>query len=212
MLYTIYKTTNLLSGKIYIGAHKTENIDDGYLGSGIHIKRALKKYGRRHFVKEILFVFDTPEEMFAKEKALVNEEFVSRSDTYNKIVGGEGSTDLRNWTEERHQKISAATKKQWKNPKFREMMLQVRHRCRPSIATKQKISITKQGHSATEKTRIAWKQISAKNRGRIWIKHDKLQQCCYVPLTDFANYELSGWVRGRIYHRRAEENNYGSIK
>lgn len=33
MYYFIYKTTNLINGKYYIGQHRTECIDDGYLGS-----------------------------------------------------------------------------------------------------------------------------------------------------------------------------------
>ncbi len=40
MYYTVYKTTNRIDGKIYIGSHKTKNPNDGHLGSGKHLKYA----------------------------------------------------------------------------------------------------------------------------------------------------------------------------
>jgi hypothetical protein len=41
----IYKTTNLLNNKFYIGMHSTSNLKDGYLGSGTHLRYAIRKYG-----------------------------------------------------------------------------------------------------------------------------------------------------------------------
>ena len=90
MKYTIYKITNTIDGKIYIGKHQTNNLDDGYMGSGKILRRAQDKHGLDKFVKEILHVFDTEEEMNAKEKELVTEEFCLREDTYNLCVGGQG--------------------------------------------------------------------------------------------------------------------------
>ena len=86
MFYTVYRTTNKLNNKFYIGKHQTENLDDGYMGSGKLLKRAIKKHGKEFFFKEILFVFDTEAEMNAKEKELV----VCSEETYNLCPGGQG--------------------------------------------------------------------------------------------------------------------------
>lgn len=86
--YYIYKTTNNVNGKYYIGFHKTSNPNDGYLGSGTLLKRAIEKYGIEHFSKEILYEFDTQEEAEAKEREIVNREFIERDDNYNVSLGG----------------------------------------------------------------------------------------------------------------------------
>lgn len=70
--------------------HQTNDIDDGYMGSGKLLRRAIEKYGPDNFNKEILFIFDNEEDMKTKEAELVNEEFVGRSDTYNICEGGKG--------------------------------------------------------------------------------------------------------------------------
>ena len=91
MFYTVYKTTCITNGKVYVGVHKTANLDDDYLGSGKLISRAIEKYGRDSFLKEILFVFDNEEDMFAKERELVTESFVEDEKTYNCKPGGEAN-------------------------------------------------------------------------------------------------------------------------
>lgn len=95
MRYTIYKITNKLNGKIYIGKHQTENPNDPYYGSGKAIKDAIRKHGKENFIKEILFDFDTEDEMNLKERELITEEFVAREDTYNLGVGGEGGAHFK---------------------------------------------------------------------------------------------------------------------
>lgn len=95
MYYIIYKTTNTINNNIYSGKHKTENLEDGYVGSGLSLRAAIKKHGIENFKKEILHIFDTEEEMNAKEAELVSEEFVARRDTYNIAVGGQGGFFLQ---------------------------------------------------------------------------------------------------------------------
>ena len=86
--FLIYKITNLINDKIYIGQHVTTNIDDGYMGSGDHIKNAIKKYGIENFKKEIIAECSSFEEMNELEKELVNHEFVQNQNTYNHSIGG----------------------------------------------------------------------------------------------------------------------------
>lgn len=86
--YGIYRITNLLNGKMYIGQHTTTNIDDGYMGSGIWIQRAIKKYGKENFRKEWLMFCEDEEELNWWERAFVDQNWVDRSDTYNIALGG----------------------------------------------------------------------------------------------------------------------------
>lgn len=93
MHYIVYKITNQINGKFYVGVHKTKNIDDGYMGSGKHLKRAQAKYGIENFKKEVLFVFDNAKDMYHKEAEIVNEDFVNSAETYNLMEGGRGGFD-----------------------------------------------------------------------------------------------------------------------
>lgn len=90
MFFIIYKITNSINGKIYIGMHKTKNLDDGYMGSGKVIKRAIRKYGLDNFSKTILFTCESEQDMIKKEAEIVDFDFCLRKDTYNICVGGKG--------------------------------------------------------------------------------------------------------------------------
>jgi hypothetical protein len=67
MYYYIYKITNINSGKFYIGSHKTNNLDDGYFGSGIYLKRSITLYGKQSFTKEIIMFCENEDVLRYKE-------------------------------------------------------------------------------------------------------------------------------------------------
>jgi len=89
-IFTVYKVTNLINGKFYIGVHKTKKINDSYFGSGVAIKRSIKKYGKNNFRKDVLFVFDNENDAYLKEKELVNEGLLKDKKCYNETIGGVG--------------------------------------------------------------------------------------------------------------------------
>lgn len=89
MIYhTVYKTTNILNGKFYYGVHSTNNINDDYLGSGKFLKKAIKKYGKQNFKKEIIAIFDERDKALFLEKDIVTKKLVEDNNCYNGIFGG----------------------------------------------------------------------------------------------------------------------------
>lgn len=99
MFYCLYQIKNNVNGKIYIGVHKTSNLNDSYMGSGKLVQQAIRKYGVHNFTKTILELFPSRKEMYFREKEIVTEEFIQRRDVYNRNVGGDGG-----WSKEARKK------------------------------------------------------------------------------------------------------------
>lgn len=189
MYYIVYKTTNQINGKFYIGTHKTKNLNDNYFGSGKLLLRAIEKYGLENFRKEILYVFDNPKEMYAKEAAIVNDDFLAENNTYNLKLGGAGGFDyinsnpevFKNYTSEKRKNTNnwkkglEKSKELMKDPKFRDNFRQKISECvrqwhkekgHPWIGKKHKIeSKTKIG----QKNKIKQKGKLNSQYGTEWI-------------------------------------------
>ena len=105
MYYTIYKITNTINGKFYVGKHETLDLNDDYFSSGKALLNAAKKYGRKHFIREIIHIFDARWKMNLAEKILVVVDFET---SYNMGPGGEGGPMFlgKNHSDETKLKIS----------------------------------------------------------------------------------------------------------
>ena len=200
MFYTVYKITNTVNGKTYIGKHQTQDLNDGYMGSGKLLKKAIRKYGLDKFTKEILHVFQTEEEMNLKEKELV----VVSEETYNLCDGGRGGfgyinknglnpTDhLNNGSIKHIERCRKAAFTTWeRNPGLRKILADavVRNRCdwtgkKHTKETKAKMRLSHKG-----------KQCGSKNSqfGKMWItngiENNKIRKEDVIP---------QGWYKGRI--------------
>jgi hypothetical protein len=100
-----YQTKCLINDKTYVGVHSTSNLNDSYIGSGIALKKAIAKYGRRNFVCTVLSFFNTSKEAYEEEAFIVDEEWVKKGDNYNLNVGGFGNPTLHCnglWTGKKH--------------------------------------------------------------------------------------------------------------
>lgn len=112
MNYIVYKTTNKINGKVYVGVHYTNpDIFDGYIGCGVNHKdskkktlkgfpAAVRKYGYNNFERETLFVYPDSEEgcrmAYEKEAEIVNVEWVTSPKNYNLTIGGKGGWSYTN--------------------------------------------------------------------------------------------------------------------
>jgi len=106
-MFILYLTRNNVNNKIYIGVHSQSIFGfDGYLGSGSILHHAIKKYGRHNFIRETLRICDSYWEAFRLESLAVDEKFISRSDTYNRKLGGFGGWTNKNkrWNAAQHLK------------------------------------------------------------------------------------------------------------
>ena len=166
----VYLITNNLNGKIYVGKHSTDNLNDGYMGSGKLIRLAYNKYGIENFTKQILQFAETEEELNDLEMFYI-KDLDAKTKGYNLTDGGEGVLGLHKdaWnkgvpcTKEAKQKISAANKgqKAWNKgiPCTEEV--------------KQKISVKLKGKPLSEETKLKMKGRVSSNKGKTMSEEQK---------------------------------------
>lgn len=114
----IYKITNNINGKIYIG--KDSRNRRSYMGSGQSIKNAINKYGIDNFSKQIIDCAETLEELNEKERKWISH-YMSYipSIGYNRGLGGEGNWDLSLMSEDDLLKMKQKQRTTFSSSEFR---------------------------------------------------------------------------------------------
>lgn len=140
----IYVTTNMINDKKYIGQKIFNKIWNNYLGSGVYFLKAIKKYGRENFNREIIAIAYSKEELDNLEIEFIRNHNAVESDDYYNLVSGGGTTTGLRMSEEARKKISERTKGE-NHPLYGT-------HC--SEETKKKISEANKGRLVSEETRM----------------------------------------------------------
>jgi hypothetical protein len=205
----IYKTTNLVNKKWYIGKHSTNNLEDGYLGSGTYLRRSVKKHGEQNFKKEILEYCDTYEKLNQREKEIVTEDIVKDPLCMNLKEGGLGGK-----SGEYKGDYFQGAKRYWEKPENKIRLTEIRKLANEKYVMKwnslsdlekqlilNKISWKDRKHKEESKRKIgvanSIKQLGNKNSqfGSCWITKEGINK--KIKKEELESFITLGWNKGR---------------
>ena len=202
--YLIYKITNNINGKYYIGCHKTSNINDNYMGSGKAIKNAIKKYGLENFKKEILFECSSVKEMFNKEREIVTENVVNDRSSYNLKLGGTANfyyVNKHHLNHKSNQHLILANRLKTDSD-YRDDFIK-----KMTIINK-KLGIKKRGISTSNKNKV----LILKDNKRKYVKPDEIEkyliQGYTLPIHKTYEYECSNCGKKYTTKRKSKSVNH----
>ena len=207
-IHYIYKTTCNVTGRWYIGMHSTNNLEDGYMGSGTILRHSIRKYGPENHIKEILEYLPSREELILREREIVNKELISDGKCMNLKEGGYGG-----FISEEHMKKCSKAGNEAKSYKLKndEEFKRI-YSTKVSLILKQKYKngekenpnkghwIGKK-HSDESKTLISEKMkgigVGENNSqyGTCWITKDGTNK--KIKKEEFDSYLNEGWLKGR---------------
>ena len=187
----IYKTVNLLNNKFYIGKDVKNN--PNYLGSGLKLKRAIKKYGIENFKKEIIECCDTRKKLNEREIFWI-EKLNSQNPKigYNISNGGDGGSPMlgKKHSEETKNKIS-------KSNKGKIVII--------SEETKKKISKKLKNRKLNSLSEETKKKISEANKGKPHsVKGRKLSQEIKNKISTSKKGQTP-WMKGKSHTEKSKK-------
>ena len=197
----IYKTTNLISGRYYIGMHSAVSLEDGYIGSGNRLILAIRKHGKENFKREILEFFETRKELRKREAEIVTLEEIAKKECMNMRVGGEGGAS---------KKGNDAFLFRLNNDKeFRERISKETSETNLRLIKEGKLKVptydwTGRNHSEESKSKMSESRkgtgIGEKNSqyGTCWITKEGINK--KIKKEDLNSFIVDGWKRGRDFN------------
>lgn len=205
--HVIYKTTCKVNDKYYVGMHSTDDLDDGYLGSGKYLWNSIRKHGKDNHGLEVLEFFDNRKELREREEELINEDMLQDPMCMNLRTGGEGGfISVENQFKRSQAGGFAREKNISKEKKFEicsgggkksvELKVGIHDK-------KNRCDWTDRKHMEESKKKIS---VAMKERGigcansqfgSCWIMNLKLKQNKKIPLIELASWIDLGWIRGR---------------
>lgn len=221
----IYKTTCTITGKYYIGMHSTDNLEDGYVGSGKRLWYSINKHGKENHVCEILEHYFTREWLREREAELVCEERLTDPLCMNLKVGGEGgfdhvNKDGRNNSTKTKEVLARGAKSTWSRLQNNEILL-AEHKSRSAqnmrdLHAAGKLNVFISGSEAQKKASIASRtdeanakrkatmaernhQVGAANNqyGTCWIYKDSEKKSMKISKDKLSLFLIDGWIKGR---------------
>ena len=160
MIGYIYKTTNLINGRVYIGKHCVSEYDPTYYGSGKLLKKAIKKYGKENFKNELLLEAETESQLNELEKKTIREyrEMFGRK-LYNIAEGGNGGDTISGLSEQERdafvQKMTQINQKRCASAEFKRKISQ---------ANKRRYSDPAERKRHSEKVKKTWSDPELRKR------------------------------------------------
>ena len=171
-MYCIYRITNLINGKTYIGQHKYKKLDDDYMGSGKILKQAYTKYGIENFKKEIICknvqykaTIDDMEKFYIKKEREQNP-----NGCYNIADGGYGGGNKgKHLSEETKKNLSEALKGKKRGPfseETKRKMSEAHKGMQPSEETRKKMSEARKGKKKPPRSEEHRRKLSEALKGK----------------------------------------------
>ena len=168
----IYKTSNLINNTEYVGQH-VGDINDTYIGSGLLLIRAIKKYGKENFQKEIIEQCKDIEELNEKEIFYIEKYDTLYPNGYNLRKGGNNSllseSTKKKISESRKGKCMGSNNPNWKAASFSKETIKkisesIKKRYQEYPEYRESISKTSKNRKHTKQTKNS---ISKKNKGKL---------------------------------------------